>query len=111
MRKSFIVDEDFNDSRLDRWFKKKVINLPHSLIEKIVRQNKIVKPFEVGMLPEELKSIESSKNRKDLFIKIVLPLILPCRIFSDSIFKKSVLNHSFTAISPNILIEQLESVN
>ena len=31
--------------------------------------------------------------------------------FSDSIFKKSVLNHSFTAISPNILIEQLESVN
>ena len=41
MRKSFIVDEDFNDSRLDRWFKQKVINLPHSLIEKIIRQNKI----------------------------------------------------------------------
>ena len=31
--------------------------------------------------------------------------------FSDSIFKKSVLNHSFTAISPNILIDQLEIVN
>ena len=31
--------------------------------------------------------------------------------FSDSIFKKSVLNHSFTAISPNILIEQLESIS
>ena len=41
MRKSFIVDEDFNNSRLDRWFKQKVINLPHSLIEKIIRQNKI----------------------------------------------------------------------
>ena len=41
MRKSFIVDEDFNDSRLDRWFKQKVINLPHSLIEKIIRQNKL----------------------------------------------------------------------
>ena len=41
MRKSFIVGEDFNDSRLDRWFKQKVINLPHSLIEKIIRQNKI----------------------------------------------------------------------
>ena len=38
MRKSFIVDEDFNDSRLDRWFKQKVINLPHSLIEKIINQ-------------------------------------------------------------------------
>ncbi len=41
MRKSFIVDEDFNGSRLDRWFKQKVINLPHSLIEKNIRQNKI----------------------------------------------------------------------
>ena len=41
MSKSFTVDDDFNDSRLDKWFKKKVINLPHSLIEKIIRQNKI----------------------------------------------------------------------
>jgi 23S rRNA pseudouridine955/2504/2580 synthase len=38
---SFTVDDDFNDSRLDKWFKQKVINLPHSLIEKIIRQNKI----------------------------------------------------------------------
>ena len=41
MRKSFTVDEDFNDSRLDKWFKQKIINLPHSLIEKIIRNNKI----------------------------------------------------------------------
>ena len=41
MPKSFIVDDDFNDSRLDKWFKQKVINLPHSLIERIIRQNKI----------------------------------------------------------------------
>ena len=41
MPKSFKVDEDYNDSRLDKWFKDKVINLPHSLIEKIIRQNKI----------------------------------------------------------------------
>jgi 23S rRNA pseudouridine955/2504/2580 synthase len=41
MPKSFIVDEDYNDSRLDKWFKDKIINLPHSLIEKIIRQNKI----------------------------------------------------------------------
>ena len=41
MRKSFIVDEDFNNSRLDKWFKQKVINLPHSLIEKFIRNNKI----------------------------------------------------------------------
>ena len=42
----------------------------------LVRKNKIVKPFEVGMLPQEMKKIENSKQRKDLFIKIVLPLIL-----------------------------------
>ena len=41
MPKSFTVDEDYNDSRLDKWFKNKIINLPHSLIEKIIRKNKI----------------------------------------------------------------------
>ena len=41
MPKSYTVDDDYNGSRLDKWFKLKVINLPHSLIEKIIRQNKI----------------------------------------------------------------------
>ena len=41
MPKSFILEDDFNDARLDKWFKQKVINLPHSLIEKIIRQNKV----------------------------------------------------------------------
>jgi 23S rRNA pseudouridine955/2504/2580 synthase len=40
MPKSFIVEDDYNDSRLDKWFKQKILNLPHSLIEKIIRQNK-----------------------------------------------------------------------
>ena len=42
----------------------------------VVRIENIVKPFEVGMLPVELKQIQSTKERKELFIKIVLPLIL-----------------------------------
>jgi len=41
MPKSFIVDDDYHDTRLDKWFKQKVLSLPHSLIEKIIRQNKI----------------------------------------------------------------------
>ncbi len=41
MPKSFTVDDDYNNSRLDKWFKNKVISLPHSLIEKIIRKNKI----------------------------------------------------------------------
>ena len=41
MPKSFIVDDEYHEARLDKWFKQKVISLPHSLIEKIIRQNKI----------------------------------------------------------------------
>ena len=41
MPKSYTVVDDYHDSRLDRWFKHNIINLPHSLIEKIIRQNKI----------------------------------------------------------------------
>ena len=41
MPKSYTVVNDYHDSRLDKWFKQNVINLPHSLIEKIIRQNKI----------------------------------------------------------------------
>jgi 23S rRNA pseudouridine955/2504/2580 synthase len=35
------VKEDYHNSRFDRWFKANVINLPQSLIEKILRLNKI----------------------------------------------------------------------
>ncbi len=41
MPKSYTVDDDYNDSRLDKWFKNKILNLPHSLLEKILRQNKV----------------------------------------------------------------------
>ena len=41
MPKSYTVDDFDKDSRLDKWFKNKIINLPHSLLEKILRQNKI----------------------------------------------------------------------
>ena len=41
MPKSYTVDDDYNGSRLDKWFKNKIIDIPHSLIEKILRQNKV----------------------------------------------------------------------
>ena len=41
-----------------------------------VRKNKIVKPINLSLLPTEIKNIESTKKKKNLFIKIVLPLIL-----------------------------------
>ena len=41
-----------------------------------VRKNQIVKPINLSLLPTEIKNIESTKKKKNLFIKIVLPLIL-----------------------------------
>jgi len=41
MPRSYTVDDDYSDSRLDKWFKNKIINLPQSLFEKILRQNKV----------------------------------------------------------------------
>ena len=41
-----------------------------------IRKGKKVKPFYISLLPKDLSLIEDTKERKELFIKIVLPLIL-----------------------------------
>ena len=41
-----------------------------------VRKSKVVKPIRLSLLPNEIKQIENSKKRKNLFIQIILPLIL-----------------------------------
>ena len=41
MPQTYTVKKDYHNSRFDRWFKANVINLPQSLIEKIIRLNKI----------------------------------------------------------------------
>ena len=41
MPQIYKVEKDYHNSRFDRWFKAKIINLPQSLIEKIIRLNKI----------------------------------------------------------------------
>tara|TARA_B100002019_G_scaffold280852_1_gene284262 strand:+ start:1636 stop:2676 length:1041 start_codon:yes stop_codon:yes gene_type:complete len=43
---------------------------------KDVREKKLVKPVALTLLPAEIKMIESSKQRKEFFIQIILPLIL-----------------------------------
>ena len=57
-------------STINQLFKDEDYNL------KDIRKNKIVKPINIDVLPSEIKSIESTKERKELFIQIVLPLIL-----------------------------------
>ncbi len=61
-----------------------------------VRKNKLVKPISLTLLPHEIKKIENTKKRKDLFIQIILPLIIKenqnIRLDRKKLF--SVLNKS-----------------
>ena len=57
-------------STVEQLFKETNYNLDQ------VRKTKYVKPFILTLLPKEIKFIESSKKRKNLFIQIILPLIL-----------------------------------
>jgi 23S rRNA pseudouridine955/2504/2580 synthase len=41
MPQTYTVEKDYHNSRFDRWFKATVKNLPQSLIEKIIRLNKV----------------------------------------------------------------------
>ena len=41
MLKTYTVEKDYQNTRFDKWFKAKIINLPQSLIEKIIRLNKV----------------------------------------------------------------------
>ncbi len=43
---------------------------------KDIRKNKLVKPINIDLLPSEIKSIENTNKRKELFIQIILPLVL-----------------------------------
>ena len=57
-------------STLNQLFKDENYNL------KDIRKNKIVKPISIDLLPSEIKLIENTRKKKELFIQIVLPLIL-----------------------------------
>ena len=41
MKKSYLVDSNFVNSRLDRWIRKNVCEIPQSLIEKTIRNGMI----------------------------------------------------------------------
>ncbi len=60
----------YTTSEIDSLFKEVNYNL------KDVRATKLIKPVDIGLLPKEIKNIGNTKKRKDMFIKIVLPLIV-----------------------------------
>ena len=60
----------YTTTEIDSLFKDLNYNL------KDVRDTKLVKPVDIGLLPNQIKNIRNTKKRKDMFIKIVLPLIV-----------------------------------
>ena len=41
-----------------------------------IRETKLVKPVKLSLLPKEMKNIQSTKEKKKLFLEIILPLVL-----------------------------------
>ena len=92
LQKSSEVDEGLNLKNLfDDVFKfddlpSDIVRLSASTIEQLfketdynlkdVRKTKLVKPVRLSLLPNEMKMIESTEKRKNLFIQIILPLII-----------------------------------
>jgi len=75
-------------STIEQLFKDTNYNL------KDVRETKLVKPISLSLLPEEIKKIENTKRRKNLFIQIILPLIIDenNKIKLDRVKLFSILN-------------------
>ena len=73
-----ILEENNSEINLVRYTTSEI----ESLFEEVnynlkdVRDTKLVKPIDIGLLPNEIKNIGNTKKRKDMFIKIVLPLIV-----------------------------------
>jgi len=72
-----ILDDDvpddsirFSAQEIEKLFRETDYNLAN------VRKTKLVQPFPIAHLPEEMKIIQGIKKKKNLFIKIILPLIL-----------------------------------
>ena len=41
MPKTYHIKEDYHNARFDRWFKANILDLPQSLIEKLIRKKKV----------------------------------------------------------------------
>ena len=73
-----ILEENNSEINLVRYTTSEI----NSLFEEVdydlkdVRKTKLVKPVDIGLLPKEIKKIANIKKRKEMFIKIILPLIV-----------------------------------
>ena len=73
-----ILEENNSEINLVRYTTSEIENLFNEVNYNLkdVRDTKLVKPIDIGLLPNEIKNIGNTKKRKEMFIKIVLPLIV-----------------------------------
>ena len=67
MNKIYIVKDDFLNTRLDRWFKRNISEVPQSLIEKNLRKGKIKVNFKKVKSSHKLQ-----KNDQVILYNIVI---------------------------------------
>ena len=81
MKSKYVVKKDYHNTRFDRWFKQNVSDIPQSLIEKLIRKNKIKvnkkktkTKYRVKSNDEiEIFNLEKIKHRKKSEIKLYIP--------------------------------------
>ena len=73
-----ILEENNSEINLVRYTTSEIASLFKDVNYNLkdVRETKLVKPIDIGLLPNEIKNIGNTKKRKDMFIQIVLPLIV-----------------------------------
>ena len=104
MPQTLKVEKDYHNSRFDRWFKANVINLPQSLIEKIIRKNKIKvnrkKPktsyrMQLGDIVEVYDISKFKKKDRPLSVKYI-PSRKEVDVYDDYIIEN---NNDFVVIN------------
>ncbi len=81
MKSKYVVKKDYHNTRFDRWFKQNVSDIPQSLIEKLIRKNKIKvnkkktkTKYRVQSNDQiEIFNLEKIKHRKKSEIKLYIP--------------------------------------
>ena len=104
MNKFFLIKEDFANTRLDRWFRKNIYNIPQSLIEKNIRKgnikvNNYIKKSSYKLQSGDKVCVTSSDYKPGLNLKKTKKYIPTKKdlIFSSDLFIE--VNDNFVVIN------------
>ena len=84
MPQKVTVKQDFHNCRLDRWFKTNIIDLPQSLIEKILRHNKDNKEQNIKVLELRNKQFQEIIDKQNKMISNIKNKIIEIKLDKDN---------------------------